>query len=315
MTAPLPKNSDFSRYSFTKLCEMVKSYACPYEDVSELVEDKGYDECMKGDTPAVIAELRSLSAFFENMENKNEEQIQDLANIYLLAGEFCQYSELFLESVSWIEKAIIVNDLYDVAYHSLALSYIKLGDTEKAIKSLEQEITIAPGNYYTYLLLADLYESLKNPEGVERVLRNLLSRDANNIQALHKLICHYQKTNPELDVTLLRNRLMSADKQLVKLDLIIWTYHMCITERFDEALLFLADRENEYEGISLICLLKAHVYGCQRQYAKKRTELMKFKRLNQGREEWMRTKLEEFARIFGEKASTRLEKKLSATML
>jgi tetratricopeptide (TPR) repeat protein len=195
------------------------------------------------------------------------------------------------------------------------MSYLNLGETEKAVKSLEQEIKIAPGNYYTYLFLADLYAKQEKYEKVEEILRNLLSRDSDNIQALHKLICHYKKRNPNLDVELLRRRLINVDKDLVKLDLVIWAYHMCQEKKYEEALNFLNGREFESPGISITHLLKAHIYGCMRFYVKKRNELREFIKLNHGREEFMRTKLDEFAKIFSEKARTRLQKKLAVTKL
>ena len=55
-------------------------------------------------------------------------------------------------------KAVVVDDRYDVPYHSLAISCLNMGQTERAIRSLEQEIAVAPGNYYSYLLLADIFE-------------------------------------------------------------------------------------------------------------------------------------------------------------
>ena len=309
------KKYDPTRCPLKKLCELVSNYSYPYEDLAELIEDKGYEECMEGNATEVIQALARLSNFFEQIENKNEENTRDLADVCLLAGEFCQCTDKNSDSVSWFKKAILVDDTYDVPYHSLAMAYISLGETIKAIKSLEQEINVAPGNYFTYLLLADMYEKKGKYDKVEEALRNLLSRDSDNIQALHKLICVYEKRNPELDMELLRRRLITADKELVKLDLIIWTYHMCRERRYEEAIAFLNNREEETPGISITHLLKAYIYGCMRQYVNKRNELEKFKKLNHGREEFMRSKVDEFCKIFGEKACTRIKKRLAITKL
>jgi tetratricopeptide (TPR) repeat protein len=190
-----------------------------------------------------------------------------------------------------------------------------LDKIEEAVKCLEQEIEVAPGNYYTYLFLTDLYEKIGKYEEIENVLRNLLSRDSSNIQGLHKLICFYKKRNPELEVEFLRRRLTNADKELINLDLIIWTYHMCEVKRYDEAIHYLNERENESVGISITHLLKAHINGILRQYVQKRNELKEFRKLNHGREEFMRTKLEEFSKVFSKKAGSKLEKQLSVTKL
>jgi len=315
MIANRKKKYDPTRCSFKKLCELVTDYSYPYEDLAELIEDKGYEECMGGNDKEVIQELGRLSTFFENIENKNEENSRDLADVYLLTGEFCQCSDRIPESIAWFEKAIVVDDTYDVPYHSLATAYISLGKMNKAAQCLEQEITVAPGNYFSYLMLADLYEQRKKDDKVEDVLRNLLARDSNNIQALHKLITFYESRNPELDMELLRRRLINADKELIKLDLVIWTYHMCCDGRYEEALNFLNKREAESPEISLTHLLKGHIYGCMKQYVNKRNELEKFKKLNHRREEFMRSKLDEFCKVFGEKACTDMKKKMAVTKL
>jgi len=43
--------------------------------------------------------------------------------------------------------------------HNLATAFIELGDNASAIRSLEQEISLEPGNYFSALRLADLYET------------------------------------------------------------------------------------------------------------------------------------------------------------
>ncbi|MFH0868634.1 MAG: tetratricopeptide repeat protein [archaeon] len=315
MVAAKRQCNDPTRCSLKKLCELVKAGSYAYDDLAELIEDKGYEECVQGNSDEVINELTQLGVFFENVEEKNEEVARDLADVYLLTGEFCQCAEQYTDSIEWFRKAIAVEDVYDVPYHSLAMSYLSLGETEKAVKSLEQEIRVAPGNYYTYLFLADLYTKQEKYDEVEEVLRNLLARDSDNIQALHLLICHYKKRNPDLDVELLRRRLINADKELIKLDLIIWTYHVCEEKRFEEAIRYLTEREKEQPGISIIYLLKAHIYGLLQQFVKKRMELKQFMKMNHGREEFMRNKLDEFEKIFGKSARDQLQKKLSMTKM
>jgi tetratricopeptide (TPR) repeat protein len=307
-----PQYNDLSKYSFYKLCDIVTEYLRPYEDVAEFVEAKAYEECVKGNARQVIDSLQLMGTFFETMENKNDEQIGDIAEIYLLAGELCQYSEWYNESISWFEKSIIVNDRSGVSYHSLAISYLKTENIEKAILSLEQEIALSPGNYYSYLMLADLYENQNRQEEVEKVLQELLSRDSDNIQALHKLICHYRKANPDLDVTLLRKRLINADKHLVKLDLVVWTFHLCFEKRYKEALHFLIEHEEESQQKDLVCLLKAHTYGCLHQYAKRRMELAAFREKKQGRTDPSGTSLMEFRTVFGDRSASRLGKIIDA---
>ena len=89
------KQYDATRCSIKKLCDLVTSYAYPYEDMAELIEDKSYEECLAGNGQEVIEELQKVCTFFEEMENKNEENTRDLADVYLLIGEFCQVMERF----------------------------------------------------------------------------------------------------------------------------------------------------------------------------------------------------------------------------
>lgn len=301
--------------TLAQLCNSVSSYAYPYEDVAELVEDRAYAECARGRGRRVVQVLGRLAVFFEQMKSKSEENTRDLADLYLLTGEICQFSDWPEESISWFEKAIVVDCEYDVSYHSLATSCLELGNIGKAVQSLQQEIRVAPGNYHTYLLLADLYREQHEYEMLERILESLLQRDPDNIQALHKLIDYYEKRSPVVEVELLRRRLIAAHKKLVKLDLVIWTYHMCEEKKYDDALRFLAKRETESPGISITHLLKAHILGQLQLFKKKRHELIEFRRLNHGREEFMRTKLDEFAKVFGEKARSRVQKKLAIARL
>ncbi len=309
------KSHDLSKYSLKTLCELVMSYSYPYEDLAELIEEKGYQLCKTGNAEDVIQELKKLSRFFEEMENKNEENVRDLADVYLLAGEFYQCIENFTESIVWFNKAIIVDDVYDLPYHSLAFSYFKLGVTDKAVKCLEQEIKVAPGNYYAYLFLAELYEALDKDEEVETILRDLLSRDSNNIQGLHKLICYYKRRKPELDVEFLRRRLVNADKTFITIEFIIWTYHMSEVGKYEDAIRFLNEQEKELNDISVTHLLKAHLYGILKQYSKKQSQINKFRKVNKGREDVMRTKLDEFAKVFGKSSTLKIEKKLFKTEL
>lgn len=295
------RQSDFERYSFHKLISLVISMEYAYEDLAEIIEDKGYEECVEGKSNAVIEELKRLSQFFETMHSKNEENVRDLADVYLLIGEFYQCSRQYFESIGWYKKAIIVDDTYDIPYHSLSQSYLHMGKTEEAIKCLEQEIIVAPGNYYSYLALTELYEKRKNFDKFELILKNLLIRDPNNIRALHRLITFYQKTNPNLDIRFLRRKLIRADQLSINHDLMIWTYHMCQEKKYDESIRYLNSLEQDTSGISITHLLKAYIYGLKRQYVKKRRELKEFVILNHGREEWIRTKLDEFSQVFGEK--------------
>jgi tetratricopeptide (TPR) repeat protein len=289
---------------------MVMVQSCAYDDVAEYVEDKVFHECDSGRQEQATAQLEKLAGYLELVENKNDEVDRVLADVYVLLGDVFMCAKKFEDGRQWFEKAIVVDDNFDVAYHSLADACLRLGDETAAIHCWKQEIHNAPGNYYTYLQLADLFEKREDYIEFVEILEHLLTRDQHNIRALHRLIRHHEIHNPELDVELLRRRLINADHELVKMELVIWTYHMCREERCKDALLFLQNHEQENSGLTLTHLLKAHIYGVLRQYSKKRQELADFKRLCNGNSDAMRQRLNEFSTVFGGNDADRLHIRL-----
>ncbi len=296
--------------TLSDLCDKVVTFSVPYEDVAESIEDKAYYECEHGDLDSAVSQLEKLVVFFENLQNKNEENSRDLAQVYLLIGQMYQYAQHFGDSISWFQKSIIVDDQYPVAYHSLAISYQHTGDVEKSIKSYEQEISVAPGNYYTYLILADLYEKNDQPCALESVLKRLLARDSDNIQGLHRLIHFYEKNSPTGDVELLRRKLLHRTLNLNRIEAITRAYHLCRMGAFHEALDYLDSWSRSAPDVTIIHLANAHIYGELHQYSRKRFELSLFKRKNHGREEVISIKLSEFASVFGVEASQKLKRRL-----
>jgi tetratricopeptide (TPR) repeat protein len=294
------------------LCDQVIGLDVAYDDVAEQIEDLAYDEYGRGGAGEAVAQLGRVAGFFERMRNKNEEIASGLAQVYLLIGQIYQYAGLFGDSIEWLNKSAVVDDMHPVVYHCLALSYQGIGDDDLAIKAFEQEIKVAPGNYYTYLLLADLYEKHGRLGAQEDVLKRLLERAPENIQGLHILIRLYERTSPDLDVSLLRRRLLNRAGSLNRLEAAIRTYHLCATGRPQEAVDFLEAYSKTSPSTPIIHLVYAHIYGIMRQYSKKRQELALFKEKNQGKKDAMEINLVEFSSIFGESAAEVLRQRLKA---
>jgi tetratricopeptide (TPR) repeat protein len=198
-------------------------------------------------------------------------------------------------------------------YHNLATSYIELGDVAGAIKSLEQEIELEPGNYFSRLKLADLYEQQGKYAEVEESLKKLLSRDPENIQALHKLISHYENRLPHVDAELMRKRLISIDKTYNEIEIVIKVFHLCVEKMYGDALDFITEMIKNSPAMTMLYLLKAHVLGQLHQFSQKRKQLIEFKKNCHGKNEYMKNKLEEFEHIFGKKSAARLGKILVVT--
>ncbi len=294
-----------------ELCKLVTSYACSYEDIAEQIEDRAYEECEQGKLDHALKELRKITGFFEKLKFKNEEISRDLADIYLLIGQIYQYCGNLEESINWFTKAIVVDDQYSVPYHSCAISNLKLGRYADAIRCLEQELAVSPGNYYSYLTLSDIYHDQHMEKMVENTLKRLLERDPGNIQGLHRLICYYEQSDPAVEVELLRRRLLSSKSQFSTVEMIIRCYHLCKEKRYNDTLEFVDQWHRLAPEITIIYLIKAHVFGELRQYTRKRMLLAEFKEKNQGKEEFMLPKLQQFGLIFGKNAEKRLSHRLN----
>ena len=302
--------SQDSLQTLNRLCNLVISCERPYEDVAEMIEDKAYELCEEGKLEEILRQLKNVADFFERLGNKSEEQCRDLADVYLLTGQIYQYAEKFPESIPWFKRASVVDDRYSAAFHSMATSYAHMHEYDAAIKSLEQEIILSPGNYYSYLLLSDLYEGEGRLEDVEECLKQLLVRDPDNIQGLHRLIRHYTNYNSRIETTLLERRLMGINKEFNRMEAIIRSYYLCYYKRYDEVVAFLDKWHSGSNGVTITMLVKAYVMGELRLYRKRRQAISDFRMVNNGREDVMKSKLKEFGAIFGDKAAERLRKVL-----
>lgn len=306
---PLVNMGD-EQVSLDDLCKKVISCSCSYEDVAEFIEDRAYEECEQGRLESASNTLTKIADFFEKLENKNEEMSRDLADIYTLIGQIHQYYDQLENSINWFVKAIVVDDQYSVPYHSCAISFLRLGKNEDAIRCLEQEITLAPGNYYSYLMLSDIYKNTRQEKMVEKTLKKLLERDHNNIQGLHRLIKYYEESDPAVDIELLRRHLLSAKSQLNRIEAIIHSYHLNCQKRYHDVIDFIDNWHRSASEVTIVHLIKAHVFGELRLFTKKRVELALFIEKNHGREEIMLPKLQEFGHVFGKNAEKRLTHKL-----
>jgi tetratricopeptide (TPR) repeat protein len=296
--------------SLSELCALVADYIVPYEDIAEYIENKTYASCMNGGFSETFAELSQLAAFFEKMPEKNEENCRDLADVYILIGEMHQYVDKFQESIPWFNKAAIVFDRSAQPYHDLATSYIELKDSANAIRSLEQETALEPGNYFSIFRLVDLYEQQGQFGKVEESLERILERDPDNLRTLHRLIVYYEEKHPDVEVTLMRRRLLAIEKDFNEIEMLIRTYHLCRENRISDAFDFTNTMIGKSPAVSMFHLLKAYLFGEMHQFSRKRIELVEFKKLCFGKMKFMENKLEEFEHIFGKKATAHLEKTL-----
>ena len=117
---------DFGNMSLSKLCDLVKKCRYAYEDISEIIEGKAYEECKLNGAERLSIRSRSWPGS-SNLWRIRTKRTADLADVYLLIGQIYQYNNSPQESVSWLSKAVVVDDRYDVPYHSLAISCLNMG--------------------------------------------------------------------------------------------------------------------------------------------------------------------------------------------
>ncbi|NLW32195.1 MAG: hypothetical protein GXY77_12155 [Fibrobacter sp.] len=288
--------------SLKKLCDMLVSCKYPYEDLAELIEDKAYEECERGRLETALKELYRVASFFEHLENKNEENSRDLADVYLLIGQIYQFAEHFDESIQWFSRAVVVDDQYPEPYHCLAISFYKQKNYNDAIKSLEMELMLAPGNYYSYLLLVDLYELENRQQDIEIILKELLERDIENIQGLHRLIQYYENSEPEINSTLLIKRLLKIDKKFSETEILIRSFYLYRLGKIKETLIFLDSWLRMEPHLTVIHLIRAYLFDNLSNHSDKFRELTLFRKKNRDSNCILKSKIEEFASVYGKSA-------------
>lgn len=294
--------------SLGELCGLIIEGKHAFNELSGLIEKKAYTECERGEFKRSVERIEGVASYYEKIENKNDGHCRDLSDVYLLIGDMFQFVGRLSESIQWYEKAIIINDRYDAAYHGMAKSYLKMGRKKHAIKCLEQEIHFSPGNYYSHLMLANLYDESGEEGLFTQTLENLLDRDPQNVMALHKLICHYEKENPKIEVELLRRRLVGIKVRSSEIELVIWVYHMCFENRDKEAMAELIRRREDNGSFCVYYILKAYIHGRMKQHKKQKIELAEFQKCCDRRKEIIDKKLEEFQSVFGGKAASHIRK-------
>jgi len=292
--------------SLRKLCDMLVSCKYPYEDMAELIEDKAYEECERGRLKNALKELYRVASFFEYLENKNEENSRDLADVYLLIGQIYQFTEHFEESIQWFSKAVVVDDQYPEPYHCLAISFYKQKNHSDAIKSLETELMLEPGNYYSYLFLADLYELENRQQDIEIILKELLERDIENIQGLHRLIQYYENSELEIKTTLLIKRLLNINKKFSEAEILIRSFYLYRLGKIQETLIFLDSWLHMEPHLTVIHLIRAYLFDNLSNHSDRFRELTLFRKKNRDSDCILKSKIEEFASVYGKSASNQI---------
>lgn len=288
------------------LCDSILKCTMDYSAISVHIENKAYEEWKAGHATLAIEQLKRVIGFLDRPANKNDQAKKDLADVYFLIGQLCQYSGLYADSIDWLSKSVFVDDGISLSYHSIAESYIKTGDIHQAARSFERELSLDEGNYFTYLELAGIYDRDNEPDKAEECLRKLLVRDPDNMQGIHQLIMHYEKNNPSINVKLLIKRLLTINKKFSWMEAAIRSCYLYKMNKNGDAVDFLSSWELENQMSPVLLCAKAYIYVRLKNVRQRRREITRFKELCKDRQDVIAGYINEFRNVFGDVAAEKI---------
>jgi len=92
---------------------------------------------------------------------------------YLDSGEKYAAEGKYREAVIQFRNAILIDSRFAQAHYDLSQAYLKAGDSNDAFQELSRTVELAPDNYRAHTDLANLLDTVRNPDGspVEETLK------------------------------------------------------------------------------------------------------------------------------------------------
>jgi cellulose synthase operon protein C len=92
---------------------------------------------------------------------------------YLDSGEKYAAEGKYREAVIQFRNAILIDSRFAQAHYDLSQAYLKVGDSNDAFQELSRTVELAPDNYRAHTDLANLLDTVRNPDGtpVEETLK------------------------------------------------------------------------------------------------------------------------------------------------
>jgi tetratricopeptide (TPR) repeat protein len=292
--------------SLRQLCDSILNCTREYSEIAVSMENKAYEEWKAGHVTFAVEQLKRVVGFLDRPADKNDQAQKDLADVYFLIGQLCQYSGLYSDSIDWLSKSVFIDNGNSLSYHSIAESYIKTGKIHQATRSFERELSLDEGNYFTYIELACVYDRDNKPEKAEECLRKLLVRDPNNMQGIHQLIRHYEKNDPGINVNLLIKRLLHIDKKFSWMEAMIRSFYLFRNGKNSDAIDFLAVWERDNHPSPVIHCVKAYLFARLKNVRQRRREIDSLKALCKVRQDVIVGHIDEFRNVFGDAAAEKL---------
>ncbi|MGD1077507.1 MAG: tetratricopeptide repeat protein [Candidatus Sulfotelmatobacter sp.] len=84
---------------------------------------------------------------------------------YLDSGEKYSAEGKYREAVIQFRNAVLIDSRFAQAHYDLSQAYLKLGDSNDAFQELSRTVDLAPDNYRAHTDLANLLDTVRNPDG------------------------------------------------------------------------------------------------------------------------------------------------------
>lgn len=173
---------------------------------------------LRMDTTNAAFYLTEADIFFASNETRNAKDVLESVvkkfpentDGLLKLGELYYFVKQYENAFAKINQALKINENLAKAYYLKGSIYKEIGDTLKAISSLETAIEQDNKNYGAFLDLGLIYASRKNPLAFE-YYDNAINLSSSNTDALYAKAKLFQDLNQIKDAVTLYNQILKQD--------------------------------------------------------------------------------------------------------
>lgn len=187
-----------------------------FKQFDEAINDS--KRSLRMDTTNAAFYLTEADIFFASNETRNAKDVLESVvkkfpentDGLLKLGELYYFVKQYENAFAKINQALKINENLAKAYYLKGSIYKEIGDTLKAISSLETAIEQDNKNYGAFLDLGLIYASRKNPLAFE-YYDNAINLSSSNTDALYAKAKLFQDLNQIKDAVTLYNQILKQD--------------------------------------------------------------------------------------------------------
>ena len=138
-----------------------------------------------------------------SLDSKNIDALLKLAELYF-------YVQKHQQSIEYIDKVLLIDQYVSKAYFLKGMNFKEMGDTARAISSMQTAVEQDPQYYSAFIQLGILYASKKNPLALE-YYQNAIKINSASLEAFYGKAKFYQDMNQW-------NKAVSAYEELLQID-------------------------------------------------------------------------------------------------